>query len=144
MLNIFTQNRKLLLQKYLKFIPHNWGQEEKGTTEEDMAGWHHRLDGREFEWTPGVGDGQGGLACCDSWGCKESYMTEWLNWTEQKKKRGKKCLLWKNYCRSQMWKCLLEYSRLAQGIEHKQFINNCIWLKFQSFNLFSSFECLHC
>ena len=44
----------------------NWGQEEKGMTEDEMAGWHHRLDGGEFEWTPGVGDGQGGLACCDS------------------------------------------------------------------------------
>ena len=43
------------------------GQEEKGMTEDEMAGWHHRLDGHEFEWTPGVGDGQGGLACCDSW-----------------------------------------------------------------------------
>ena len=60
----------------------NWGQEEKGMTEDEMAGWHHRLDGREFEWTPGVGDGQGGLACCNSWGCKESDTTEWLNWTE--------------------------------------------------------------
>ena len=59
-----------------------WGQEEKGTTEDEMAGWHHRLDGHEFEWTPGVGDGQGGLACCDSWGHKESDSTEWLNWTE--------------------------------------------------------------
>ena len=58
------------------------GQEEKGTTEEEMAGWHHWLDGRESEWTPGVGDGQGGLACCDSWGHKELDMTEWLNWTE--------------------------------------------------------------
>ena len=47
-----------------------------------MAGWHHWLDGRESEWTPGVGDGQGGLACCDSWGHKESDKTEWLNWTE--------------------------------------------------------------
>ena len=47
-----------------------------------MAGWHHRLDGHEFEWTPGVGDGQGGLACCDSWGCKELDTTERLNWTE--------------------------------------------------------------
>ena len=47
-----------------------------------MAGWHHRLDGHEFEWTPGVGDGQGGLARCDSWGRKESDMTERLNWTE--------------------------------------------------------------
>ena len=47
-----------------------------------MAGWHHRLDGHEFEWTPGVGDGHGSLACCDSWGCKESDMTERLKWTE--------------------------------------------------------------
>ena len=60
----------------------DWGQEEKGTTEDEMAGWHHRLDGHEFEWTPGVGDGQGGLACCDSWGRKESDTTERLNWTE--------------------------------------------------------------
>ena len=59
----------------------DWGQEEKGTTEDEMAGWHNQLDGREFEWTPGVGDGQGGLACCDSWGRKELDMTEWLNWT---------------------------------------------------------------
>ena len=47
-----------------------------------MAGWHHRLDGHEFECTPGVGDGQGGLACCDTWGLKKSDMTELLNWTE--------------------------------------------------------------
>ena len=60
----------------------DWGQEEKGTTEDEMAGGHHWLDGRESEWTPGVGDGQGGLACCDSWGRKESDMTERLNWTE--------------------------------------------------------------
>ena len=60
----------------------DWGQEEKGTTEDEMAGWHHCLDGRESEWTLGVGDGQGGLACCDSWGCKESDTTEWLNWIE--------------------------------------------------------------
>ena len=60
----------------------DWGQEEKGTTEDEMAGWHHWLDGREFEWTSGVDDGQGGLACCDSWGRKESDTTERLNWTE--------------------------------------------------------------
>ena len=48
----------------------------------EMAGWHHWLNGREFEWTPGVGDGQGGLACCDSWGRKESDTTERLNWTD--------------------------------------------------------------
>ena len=63
----------------------DWGQEEKGTTQDEMAGWHHWLDGRVSEWTPGVGDGQGGLACCDSWGRKESDTTEWLNWTEQGK-----------------------------------------------------------
>ena len=56
------------------------GQEEKGTTEEEMAGWHHWLDGSESQWTPGVGDGQGGLACCDSWGRKESDTTEQLIW----------------------------------------------------------------
>ena len=62
----------------------DWGQEEKGTTEDEMAGWHHWLDGHEFGWTPGVGDGQGGLVCCDSWGRKESDTTEQLNWTELK------------------------------------------------------------
>ena len=50
--------------------------------EDEMAGWYHWLDGHEFEWTLGVGDGQGGLACCDSWGRKESDTTEWLDWTE--------------------------------------------------------------
>ena len=79
----------------------DWGQEEKGTTEDEMAGWHHWLDGRESEWTPGVGDGQGGLACCDSWGHKESDTTEWLNWTElkipsytSKANKQKTCIKW--------------------------------------------------
>ena len=59
----------------------DWGQEEKGKIEDEMAGWHHQLDGHEFEWTPGVGDGQGGLACCSPWGRKESDTTETeLNW----------------------------------------------------------------
>ena len=60
----------------------DWGQEEKGTTEDEMVGWHHWLDGHGFGWTPRVGDGQGGLACYSSWGCKESDITEWLNWIE--------------------------------------------------------------
>ena len=60
----------------------DWGQEEKVMTEDEMAGRHHWLDGHEFEWTPGVGDRQGGLACCISWGCKELDTTEQLNWTE--------------------------------------------------------------
>ena len=57
----------------------DWGQEEKGTTEDEMVGWHHWLDGHGFGWTPGVGDGQGALACWGSWGHKESDMTERLN-----------------------------------------------------------------
>ena len=60
----------------------DWGQEEKGTTEDEMAGWHHWLERPESEWTPGVGDGQGGLACCDSWGRKESDTIERLNWSD--------------------------------------------------------------
>ena len=59
-------------------------EEEKETTEDEMAGWHHQLDAHEFGWTSGVGDGQGGLACYDSWGRKEADMTERLNWTELK------------------------------------------------------------
>ena len=58
----------------------DWEQEEKGTTEDEMAGWHHWLDGQELVWTLGVGDGQGGLACCDLWGRKESDTTEQLTW----------------------------------------------------------------
>ena len=60
----------------------DWGQEEKGMTEDEKAGWHHWLDGRESEWTPGVGNAQGGLACCNSWGrrVRHDWATE-LNWT---------------------------------------------------------------
>ena len=57
---------------------------EKRTTEDEMNEWHHWLNGHEFEETPGVGDGQGGLACCGPWGCKESGTTEWLKWTEMR------------------------------------------------------------
>ena len=60
----------------------DWRREEKGMTEDEMAGWHHWLDGHGFGWIPGVGDGQGGLACCSSWGRKESDTTERLNWTD--------------------------------------------------------------
>ena len=67
----------------------DWRQEEKGTTEDEMVGWHHRLNGHEFEWTPVVGDGQGSLVCCNPRGLKESDTTEQLNWTEHiLKKRG--------------------------------------------------------
>ena len=59
----------------------DWRQEEKGTTEDEMVGWHHQLNGHRTGWTPGVDDGHGGLMCCGSWGCKELDTTERLNWT---------------------------------------------------------------
>ena len=77
----------------------DWGQEEKGMTEDEMVGWHHWLDGHEFEWTPGVGDGQGGLVCCDSWGRKESDMAE-LSWTPKATRKGGNLPLEKSVCRS--------------------------------------------
>ena len=60
-----------------------WRQEEKRVTEDEMVEWHHRLHGHEFEQALGVSDGQGSLACCSPWVCKELDMTEWLNWTEE-------------------------------------------------------------
>ena len=69
----------------------DWGQEEKGTTEDAMVGWHHQLDWHGFGWTSGVGDGQGGLACCGSWSCKELDTTEWLNWIESTHLAGLLC-----------------------------------------------------
>ena len=69
----------------------DWRQEEKGMTEEEMVGWHHQLNGHEFEWTLGVGDGQGGLCCCCPWGRKESDTSERLNWTELKLTAGGDC-----------------------------------------------------
>ena len=60
----------------------DWRQEKKGTTEDEMVGWHHQLDGYEFEQAPGVGDGQGSLECCSPWCHKESDRTEWLNWAD--------------------------------------------------------------
>ena len=74
---------------------------EKGMTEDEMVGWHHRLNGHEFGWAPGVGVGQGGLACCGSWGCKESDTTEWLNRTELRgilfMRRSEWCFSYKIY-----------------------------------------------
>ena len=77
-----TQMSKSRIYNISMYIWRDWGQEEKGTTEDEMAGWHHWLDGRESEWTPGVGEGQGGLVCCYSWGRKESDTTERLIWSD--------------------------------------------------------------
>ena len=88
----------------------DWGQEEKGTTEDEMVGWHHQLNRHEFGWTPGVGDGQGGLACFSPCGGKESDTTEWLNWSEQILRLV--VLLWKMslefwYCRVYRLLCIV-------------------------------------
>ena len=81
----------------------DWGQEEKGTTKDEMAGWHHQLDGREFEWTPEVGDGQGYLTCYDSWGHKESDTTERLNWTELNRFLNSSTWVSKDWPTVQIW-----------------------------------------
>ena len=79
-----------------------------------MAGWHHQLHGHEFGWTPGVGDGQGGLACCNSWSRKESDTTEWLNWNELNKSlEAKNWETWafignRNMSKKEESECLLE------------------------------------
>ena len=81
----------------------DWGQEEKGMTADEMVGWHHQFNGHGFGWIPGVGDGQGGLVCCGSWGPKELDMNEWLNWTELilgmidgRRRRGQQRMRWLN------------------------------------------------
>ena len=78
--------REIQKNIYFCFVDYSkafdWGQEEKGTTEDEMVRRHHRLSEHGFEETPGVGDEQGGLVCCSSWGHKELETTEQLNWTE--------------------------------------------------------------
>ena len=92
----------------------DWKQ-EKGMTEDEMVGWHHWLDGHEFEQAPGVGDGQGGLGCCRPWGCKESDTTKRLNWTDPWK--CKKCILTKIFNRIQG---LFILSVLPRGQTHRR------------------------
>ena len=103
----------------------DWGQEEKGTTEDEMAGWHHWLDGHESQWTRGVGDGQGGLACCDSWGRKESDTTEWLIWSD---------LIWELLliiCKLYWLKRIFGYLKYFQQDPLKHFISTWYWLQWQ-------------
>ena len=83
----------------------DWGQEEKGTTENEMVGWHHQLNGRGCGWTPGVSDGQGGLTCCSSWGHKELDTTERLNWTE-----------YSSVC---VCVCVLHYRQILYHLSHQ-------------------------
>ena len=70
----------------------DWRWEEKGMTKDERVGWHHQLNGREFEQAPGVGDGQGRLVCCSPWGGKELDMTKWLNWTKEMATHSSICL----------------------------------------------------
>ena len=95
-------------------VGRDWGQEEKGTTEDEMAGWHHWLDGHESEWTPGDGEGQGGLARCDSWGCKESDTTERLNWTELQKYHKV------FYVSEKVSKCVLKLNLFSNNYYHSK------------------------
>ena len=89
----------------------DWRQEEKGTTEEEMVGWHHWLDRHEFEKALGVGDGQGSLACCSPWGRKELDTTDQLNWTELKGQNVRKVLIFffsilTNWQVMDKWNCI--------------------------------------
>ena len=118
-----------LLADVLKLWARDWGQEEKGTTEDEMAGWHHWLDGCESEWTPGVGDGQGGLAYCDSWGCKELEMTERLNWTELRNQLSVKLLLW------DLLSQVLPHLGFPEGSMGKESARQCRRRRRHSFNL---------
>ena len=97
----------------------DWEQEEKGMTEDEIAGWHHWLDGQEFERTLGVDGGQGGLTCCVSWGCKELETTEWLNWTELILSEGEQVKRWEvaslGFLASQLWGTYKWRSRVFTG-----------------------------
>jgi len=79
---LWLPDGKSLLNENYPDSGKDWGQEDKGPTEDEMVGWHHQLNGHGFRWTLGFDDGQGGLPCCGSRGCKESDTTEWLNWTK--------------------------------------------------------------
>ena len=106
----------------------DWRQEEKGMTEDEMVGWHHQLNGHGFGWTPGVGDGQGGLACCVWWGCKELNTTEQLNWTVL---TLHKC--WIQYDKEIIF--LLPISLLLQIIMEKIQINQMVVIEVEWFKV---------
>ena len=113
----------------------DWRWEEKGTTEDEMVGWHHWLNGHGFGLTPGFGDGQGGLVCCGSWGCKESDMTEHLNWTEQERSWGPGEALgwwarpdlppWQSALWPQGW--LAPRTALLQGKQDRDRLKSILW-----------------
>ena len=128
----------------------DWGQEEKGTTEDEVVGWHHRLNGHGFGWTLGVGHGQGGLACCSSWGCRESDTTERLNWTEPLSITKnyflflvKSHVMWDLSSLTRDWTCTpaLVMQHLTAGLpgnSHQELLLPLLWVSFKQ-NLIYAF-----
>ena len=112
----------------------DWGKEEKGTTEDEVVECHHQLSRHGFGWTPGVGDGQGGLACCDSWGRKESDMTEQLNWTED-------CIIKRKISRA-LYLALYFQGKpdVLQSMGSQRVGHN--WMTTLNYTLQSSFKCI--
>ena len=106
----------------------DWGQKEKGMIEDEIVGWQHWLDGCELEWTPGVGDGQGNLACCNSCGRKEWDMTEQLNWTERIYTESRK-LYWRIYLQGSSGKTAIENGLLdlERGEEKVRCMERVTW-----------------
>ena len=122
----------------------DWGQEEKGMIEDEMAGWHHWLKGRESEWTPGVGDRQGGLTCCNSWGHKESDMTECLNWTELKQHIKKQIYYFANKGPSSQGYCFSSGHVWMWELDYKEswvLKNWCFWTVVLEETLESPLDC---
>ena len=111
----------------------DWGQEEKATTEDEMAGWHHWLEGRESEWTPGVGDGQGGLVCCDSWDHKESDTTERLIWSD--------LICWimgkAREFQKNIYFCFIDYANAFDYVDH-----NKLWKILKEMGISDPLTCL--
>ena len=101
----------------------DWRREEKWSTEDEMVGWHHWLDGRELERTPGVGDGQGGLACCDSWGRKELDTTERLIWSDLILCPTEFCVIWSDL----IWYILFHWSGPPVCAQLVFCMHFCIW-----------------
>ena len=113
----------------------DWRQEEKGMTEDEMVGWHHWLNGHEFKQALGVCDGQGNLVCCSPWDCKESDVTEWLNWIEHTcakvrtvssfASRGKRCWSRRGWSRSAEQAGVCVGAILSGWPEHKAVFSLC-------------------